>query len=305
MNLLHLKYAVEVANSGSINKASNNLLIAQPNISRSIKELENDLGISIFKRSAKGMYLTSEGEEFIKYANKILAEVEHIESIGKNTLLNRQYFSVAVPRASYISSAFSSFSNVIGKEQAEFYYKEASAINAISSVLTSECNLGIIRYHEIYDNYFKSILKEKGLSFKLISDIDYVLVVNKNSSLAGLKDFSYAELEDFIEIMHMDLFVPGLSNTVKAETHDFKRKILINERASQFELLSVNDRTFMWASPIPQDILNRYGLVQKKSETVQKTYKDFLIYKNNYTFSDLDKKFLKELELSSAKNLHI
>ena len=72
MNILHMKYAVEVAKQGSLNKAAETLLIAQPNISRSIKELEADLGISIFNRSAKGMELTPEGEEFIGYAQSIL-----------------------------------------------------------------------------------------------------------------------------------------------------------------------------------------------------------------------------------------
>ncbi|MBQ3074075.1 MAG: LysR family transcriptional regulator, partial [Ruminococcus sp.] len=72
MNILHMKYAVEVAKAGSLGKASEVLLIAAPNISRSIKELEADLGISIFDRSAKGMCLTPEGEEFIGFAKDIL-----------------------------------------------------------------------------------------------------------------------------------------------------------------------------------------------------------------------------------------
>lgn len=62
MNILHMKYAVEVANVGSINKASETLLVAQPSLSRSIKELEADLCITIFDRSAKGMVLTEERE---------------------------------------------------------------------------------------------------------------------------------------------------------------------------------------------------------------------------------------------------
>ena len=62
MNILHIKYAVEVARLGSLNKAAETLLIAQPNISRSIKELEGDLGITIFNRSAKGIVLTPEGD---------------------------------------------------------------------------------------------------------------------------------------------------------------------------------------------------------------------------------------------------
>ena len=71
MNILHMKYAVEVARLGSLNKAAETLMIAQPNISRSIKELEADLGITIFQRSAKGMVLTPDGEEFMDYAREI------------------------------------------------------------------------------------------------------------------------------------------------------------------------------------------------------------------------------------------
>ena len=62
MNLLHMKYAVEVARTGSINQAAEKLLIGQPNLSRAIKELESSLGVTIFKRSAKGMKLTPDGE---------------------------------------------------------------------------------------------------------------------------------------------------------------------------------------------------------------------------------------------------
>ena len=79
MNILHMKYAVEVARLGSLNKAAETLIIAQPNISRSIKELEADLGITIFQRSAKGMVLTPDGEEFMDYARDILLRIEKIE----------------------------------------------------------------------------------------------------------------------------------------------------------------------------------------------------------------------------------
>ena len=71
-----MKYAVEVARLGSLGKASETLLIATPNISRSIKELEADLGITIFQRSAKGMVLTPDGEEFIDSARDVLSRIE-------------------------------------------------------------------------------------------------------------------------------------------------------------------------------------------------------------------------------------
>ena len=83
MNVMHMKYAVEVAKAGSLSKASETLLIAQPNLSRSIKELEADLGISIFARTSKGMTLTPDGEEFIRYASDILERLDDIEMMYK------------------------------------------------------------------------------------------------------------------------------------------------------------------------------------------------------------------------------
>ena len=79
MNILHLKYAVEVARLGSLSKASETLLTAQPNISRAIKDLEADLGFSLFLRSKSGMTLTPEGEDFIGYARDILLRLDQVE----------------------------------------------------------------------------------------------------------------------------------------------------------------------------------------------------------------------------------
>ena len=113
MNLLHMKYAVEVAKLGSLGKASESLLIATPNISRSIKELESDLGISIFERTTKGMELTPEGEEFINFAKRILGQIEHVEDFYKKGTAKKQEFSISVPRACYISEAFAEFSKIL------------------------------------------------------------------------------------------------------------------------------------------------------------------------------------------------
>lgn len=78
MNLLHVKYAVEVEKTCSINKAAENLFMAQPNLSRAIKELEESLGITIFKRTSKGMLVTAKGEEFLDYAKQLLVPKFHV-----------------------------------------------------------------------------------------------------------------------------------------------------------------------------------------------------------------------------------
>ena len=81
MNILHMKYAVEVARTGSLNLAAETLFIAQPNLSRAIKSLEGELGITIFERTARGMVLTAEGEEFIGYAKQVVEQYHQRQCI--------------------------------------------------------------------------------------------------------------------------------------------------------------------------------------------------------------------------------
>ena len=145
MNILHMKYAYEVARAGSLSKASEALLIAVPNISRSIKELEADLGIAIFDRTTKGMCLTPEGEEFMNYAKTILGQIEQVEKIYKDGASKKQKFSISVPRACYISDAFAEFSKTLSKDAAEIFYKETNSQRTINNLLNHDYKLGIIR----------------------------------------------------------------------------------------------------------------------------------------------------------------
>lgn len=306
MNILHMKYAVEVARLGSLNKAAEALLIAQPNISRSIKELEADLGISIFNRSAKGMELTPEGEEFIGYAQSILKQIDEVEMVYKQGSPKKQKFSISVPRACYISDAFAEFSKCLSDSPAEIFYKETNSQRTINNVLNRDYKLGIIRYAENYDKYFKAMLEEKGLFYEMVAEFTYVLIMSHENPLAKKDEITFDDLVPYVEIAHADPYVPSLplSKVVKDELPDnIDRRIFIFERASQFDLLSENPDTFMWVSPASQKILERYGLVQKKCVDNKKIYKDVLIYRDGYKLSKLDKQFITELCESRRKYL--
>lgn len=306
MNILHMKYAVEVAKVGSLNKASETLLVATPNISRSIKELEGDLGIVIFDRTAKGMELTPEGEEFINYAKGILSQIDEVENLYKKGTSKKQKFSISVPRACYISEAFSEFSKFLSDEPAEIFYKETNSQRTINNILNHDYKLGIIRYAENYDKYFKSMLDEKGLTYEMITEFSYSLIMSADSPLAQKEEITFDDLKGFIEIAHADPYVPSmpLSKVVKEELPDnIDRRIFIFERASQFDLLYKNPETFMWVSPAPDSLLKRYNLVQKKCIDNNKKYKDVLIYKNGYKLTKLDRQFITELCESKRKYL--
>lgn len=306
MNLLHMKHALEVAKAGSLSKASEVLLIAAPNISRSIKELEADLGITIFDRTQSGMKLTPEGEEFLEFAKSILGQIDQVENYYKKGHPKKQTFSISVPRASYICEAFAEFSKSLSKDAAEIFYKETNSQRTINNMLNHDYKLGIVRYAENYDMYFKTMLEEKGFTYELITEFTYKIIMSKDSPLAKLDTISFDDLVDYIEIAHADPYVPSVpvSKVVKEElSDDIDRRIFVFERTSQFELLSRNLETFMWVSPIPQSLLDRYDLVQKECNENRKIYKDLLIYKNGYKLSKLDRQFITELCESKRKYL--
>ena len=210
----------------------------------------------------------------------------------------KQKFSISVPRAGYISEAFAEFSRTITGDSAELSYYETNAHRAIDNIFTLKYKLGIIRYASVYDKYFKRFLEEKGLEYELIAEFSNMLVASRESSIASLDEVHFDNLTNMIEIAHADPYVPSLplSNVKKEELLDsIGRRVFIFERGSQFDLLSLNPETYMWVSPLPDRVLDIYGLVQKKCIDNKRQYKDVLIYRKGYNLTELDRKFITAL----------
>jgi len=303
---MHVKYAYEVARAGSLSRASESLFVAVPNLSRSIKELEADLNITIFDRTAKGMQLTPAGEEFMDYAKRILTQIDQLERLYKGDVPKKQQFSISVPRASYIAEALAEFSKTLTKDGAELFYKETNSHRTIKNVLENDYKLGILRYAENYDVYFKTMLEEKNLNYEMVTEFTYRLVMSREHPLAGCGNITFDQLAEYIEVAHADPYVPSLpmSKVVKEELPDnINRRIFVFERASQFELLARNPETFMWVSPIPTSLLDRYQLVEKECVENTRRYKDVLIYRANYHLTELDRRFITELGAAKRKYL--
>lgn len=299
VNLAHLKYAVEVADTGSISKAADALYMGQPNLSRAIKELEENLGISIFSRNSKGVAVTAQGEEFLAYARAILTQVSEMEAIYRGSAEGSIEFSISVPRVSYIAQAFVQFVQSLDKSR-DFgvNYKETNAMRAIKNVVQGDYHLGIIRYQTMFESYFAMLLKEKGLSSQLIRDFQFLAVMSKDHPLSQAQDITVNDLANYIEIAHGDPYVPfvPVAEVKKAELSDaVHKRILVYERGSQFDLLTGVPGTFMWVSPIPSILLERYGLVQKQCRDSKRQYRDVLLYRNSYRFSSVDNQFLQHL----------
>ena len=299
MNLLHLKYAVEIAETNSMTKAAERLYTAQPNLSRAVKELESTLGITIFRRTSKGIFPTPQGEEFLSYARIILSQVDEIERMYQQAGREPRRFSVCGPHACYIACAFTSFvQHLESPASQEIFYNETSPSRVINNVADADYRLGILRYPTAHDASFKELLKERGLSCELLYEFNYVLLTSSKSPLAAKSAVQLSDLAPLTEIAHADPFAPTLPLSMgqkKNPDDRVNKHIYVFERGSQMDLLSLNPNTFLWASPVPQRMLDQFDLIQRVCPENDRTYRDMLIYKKGYALTSLDKAFIDEL----------
>lgn len=306
MNIEHLRYVIEVDRAGSISQAADNLYMGQPNLSKAIKELEQVLNIQIFRRTPKGTKITPKGREFLKYAKNILREYEELEALGRDGDEEAQALRVSVPRASYIVDAFTTFLCSLDMEKPiQMDFLETNAIRAIRNVTNRKSGFGIIRFKSEYKNYFTSLLQDSGLVWRPLLRFRYLLLMSKNHPLAGRDIVDAQDLHPFIEVFHGDTAIPHMPDSMpetERGTTPGDKKVQVYERGSQFDILSRVPGTYMWVSPMPQDLLERNGLVQNSCRQ-SPDFNDFLIYQDGHRFSSMEEEFVNLLEISVSQIL--
>ncbi len=302
INIIHLKYAVEVEKTGSITLAAENLYMNQPNLSKAIKELEGMIGFNIFKRTPKGMIPTKRGEEFLGYARRILTQVGEMESLFIKSKKKSINLSYCIPRASYLSYAFTNFLDHLDKSKEwDVSIRETNNMDTITKVSEGDCQLGIIRYRRDHEEYFYDFLKSKGLSHEDLWEFEYMILISAQGVYAKKQELSYLDLKEGVEIVHGDITVPHLPlSDWNQKEQDQKRKIYVYERGSQFDILGQIRDSYMWVSPLPVQMLERYGLVQRNVQSVNLIVKDVVIRQKEYRLSEMELAFLQEI--SKVKN---
>lgn len=299
MNTSFFKYVIEVDRTHSITQAAENLFISQPSLSKAIKETEDIVGFDIFERSSKGVIPTPKGREFISCARNIVEQLNVMETIGNPELDDVQKLSISIPRGSYIAQGFTNFVGKLDKNKGiEVDVKETNSMQTINNIAEKKSHLGIIRCQTAYEQYFIDYLLKKQIGYEQIWEFEYLALMSEKHDLAYAYELKYEELKRYIEIVHGDTSIPflGVSEDENQSLKDSGRqKIYLYERCNQFELLSYIPETFMWVSPVPEKMLERYGLLQRKCAAPDNKYKDLLIYSRDYKFTELDKKFIDEL----------
>jgi DNA-binding transcriptional LysR family regulator len=286
----------EIERTRSISRAASNLGIAQPHLSATLKEMEIQLGFSIFNRNAKGAFPTSKGTVFLSYVDKILEQLKNINELAKADA--PKYFSVSIPRGSYIVEGFIKFvAESEFKDEMAFDLFETNSVETINIIAEKRFNVGIIRYQSREEKYFLDYLSEKGLKSDLIWEFEMLLLMSPRNPLAGLSRITQDDLTRFVEIAPGDNLIPYRNMTVSASFpvksgNAPQKKIFIYDRATQFSLLCSLPETYIWVSPVPENVLSTFNLIQRRCPHPENSYRDLLVFRKRYRVSSMDKNFI-------------
>ncbi|MCM1507433.1 MAG: LysR family transcriptional regulator [Ruminococcus flavefaciens] len=302
MNTLHFRYAVEIEKTRSITQAAENLYMAQPNLSKAIKELENTLGITIFRRTSKGVIPTDQGLKFLGYAKQILMQIDNMEAIHSPEKSKNTKLRISVPRTGYISKAFSEYiADTHGSEDMEVYFCETNSLRTIENVRDNGYDFGIIRFNTAHEKYFTDFLEEKNLKSKLLWEFEMLAVMSAEHPSAEEENICYSDLScNYIELTQGDDAIPYVSGAVEKlysanRPADIPvRKVCMYDRGSALDFLLTVPQSFMLDSPVPESLCQKYNLVQRKCTFNDNSFKDMLIYSAGHKLSDMERKLVNK-----------
>lgn len=238
MTLQQLRYVIEVAETGSMNVAAKKLFVSQPSLSMAIKELENDVHISIFERTTRGVILTAEGEEFLGYARQVINQVELLEDKYVAVGQIKKKFGVSAQHYSFAVKAFVEMVKGFDMNQYEFAIREARTHDVIHDVVSGKSELGILYNNDFNAKVLNKIFKDNQLEFVKMFTCKGYAYLWKNHPLASKKVIRLEELQDYPCLS----FEQGDNNSFYfaeeiLSTYDFKKTIKSNDRATNLNLM--------------------------------------------------------------------
>lgn len=237
MTLQQLRYAITIADKGSMNEAAKSLFIAQPSLSETIKELENELGINVFLRSNRGISLTPEGEEFLGYARQVCEQAELLE----NRFINKESkkkFSVSMQHYTFAVYAFVKLVKEIGMDSYEFAVHETKTSEVIENVKNFKSEIGVLYLNDFNEQVLGKMLRENSLEFVELFECDTYVYLWSKHPLASRDIISMSDLDPYPCLA----FDQGKNNSFylaeeMKSTYDYKRLIKANDRATLLNLM--------------------------------------------------------------------
>lgn len=297
MTLQQLKYAVTIADCRSMNKAARELFITQPSLSSTIKDLEEELGITIFNRSNRGVVITPDGEEFLSYARQMVSQYQMIEDRYINDSNVKKIFSVSMQHYTFAVEAFMKVAEEFGMDDYEFTVHETRTYDVLENVQYGRSEVGVVYTDDFNEKALDKLFREKRLSFHELFTCHVYAYMAESNPLAGRKKVSR---EDLMEYPCLS-FDQGDNNAFYLteepfSSYDYNRMVKVDDRATILNFMvgmngytlcsgiickELNGRGYT-AVPLDSDRTMRIGYVKRKGMPLSKLGESYIDVLSTY-----------------------
>lgn len=302
MTLQQLKYVITIADCNSMNKAASELFISQPTLSAAVRELEEEIGVTIFHRNNKGIVVTAEGNEFLGYARQLLEQYRLIDERYIEKKSGKKKFSVSMQHYSFAVKAFVELVKQFGMNEYEFAVHETRTFEVIENVRHFYSELGVLYRNDFNAKVLNKTLAENELEFIELFDCNVYAYVWKGNPIAAKEKVTMKDLEEYPCLS----FEQGEKNSFYLSeevlsTYEYKRIIKANDRATMLNLMrGLNAYTL--CSGIICEELNGSDYVAVRLEQ-EETMTIGYIKRKGIPLSSMGKLYIEELAKYEAQVL--
>lgn len=238
MTLQQLKYVVTVAEKGTISEAAKELFISQPSLTNAIKELENEMQITIFNRTNKGIVVSNIGDEFLAYARQVLEQSNLLEEKFLNVKKQSPRFSVSTQHYSFAVNAFVDVIREFGGNQYDFTLRETQTYEIIEDVSRLKSEIGILYTSSNNKDVIMKLIKQHGLEFEQLFVAKPHVFISSKHPLAIKEAITLKDLEayPYLSFEQGDYNSFYFSEEILS-TLDRNKNIKVRDRATLFNLV--------------------------------------------------------------------
>lgn len=300
MNIQQLRYVVAIASTGTFREAATTLYVSQPSLSVAVKDLEEELGFKIFKRTTSGAVLTTRGTIFFEKAQRLVAKFDSFENQYTHNKSGQKEFSISSQHYDFLAPLIIKFSETC-PEYAHFRIFESTTVQILDEVVEGHSELGIIYLSEQNRDGILRKMEKQGLEFVELSHFQTHIYLRKGHPLASKSSLTMEDLAGFPSVLftqEKDEYLYYSENLV--DRSDARQVFKVTDRAT---LNGILERTDAYATgsgfldsasvngitviPLEDAVNNQMVYVKRAEMDLSDCAKKFVAVMKEY-FLDLD-----------------
>ena len=244
MTLVKMSYILEIARCGSMNKAARNLFVSQSALSGAIAEMEEELGIRIFRRTNRGVILTEEGKEL---AARIAPIVENSRDLSEYYQRRKEsqpvQLSIAAQRYPFCAAAFVELLHSLEDQPMHVSLKELDMSAVIADVASDSSGLGVIFVSETTDHSIFRTLNDNNLDFVPLVSLPPHVFMRRGHPLSRESSLTVEQLRPYPNVVftQQETDPSFAEEAVAGSCVNFERMVYVSDRATIYNLMAHTD----------------------------------------------------------------